>query len=321
MFSARYWIGSTVAFYRREWNAREIRPSKNKDRNHMEQPSSSAARFQTGSVETVVRNEAHTSGVSWAAVVAGAFVAAALSLALLALGTGIGFSAVSPWANAAASVATIGWTAIVWLVLTQLIAASVGGYLAGRLRTKWVNIHTHEVYFRDTAHGFLVWAVGLVITAAFLTSAATSMIGGAARASVTREEAVGPTGSQDDPGPNGYLVDMLLRRSASGSDQDSAAVRGEVGLILGHGLREGSLPPADRLYLAQVVAAKTGAGEADAGRRVDDAYVQARQAADGARKALAHSMYWTFLALLVGAFCASFAATIGGKERDRVVVI
>ena len=112
MFSARYWIGSTVALYQREWNAREIRPSKNKDRNHMEQPSSSAARFQTGSVETVVRNEAHTSGVSWAAVVAGAFVAAALSLALLALGTGIGFSAVSPWANAAASVATIGWTAI-----------------------------------------------------------------------------------------------------------------------------------------------------------------------------------------------------------------
>src|ERR1700726_4252032 len=167
-------------------------------------PSSLPTGSQANIAEALVRNEAHTSGVSWAAVVAGAFVAAALSLALLALGTGIGFSAVSPWANAAASVATIGWTAIVWLVMTQLIAASVGGYLAGRLRTKWVNIHTHEVYFRDTAHGFLVWAVGLVITAAFLTSAATSMIGGAARASGTREEAVGPTGSQDDPGPNGY---------------------------------------------------------------------------------------------------------------------
>src|SRR3981081_3176855 len=132
--------------------------------------------------ETSGRNEAHSSGVSWAAVIAGAFVAAALSLALLALGTGIGFSAVSPWANAGASASAIGWTAIGWLVLMQLIASSVGGYLAGRLRTKWVNVHTHEVYFRDTAHGFLVWAVGLVITAGFLTSAATSMIGGAARA-------------------------------------------------------------------------------------------------------------------------------------------
>src|SRR6202049_2146463 len=159
----------------------------------MEEPiASSSARAQTG-VEALGRNEAHSSGVSWAAVVAGAFVAAALSLALLTLGTGIGFSAVSPWANAGPSASRIGRTAIAWLVLMQLIASSVGGYLAGRLRTRWVNIHTHEVYFRDTAHGFLVWAVGLVITAAFLTSAATSVIGGATRASATAAEAVGPT--------------------------------------------------------------------------------------------------------------------------------
>src|ERR1700730_1646539 len=157
----------------------------------MDQPvPSSSARAQTG-VETLGRNEAHSSGVSWAAVVAGAFVAAALSLALLALGTGIGFSAVSPWANAGASASRIGRTAIAWLVLMQLIASSVGGYLAGRLRTRCVNIHTHEVYFRDTAHGFLVWAVGLVLTAAFLTSAAISVVGGAARAGAIAE-ASGP---------------------------------------------------------------------------------------------------------------------------------
>jgi MFS family permease len=117
--------------------------------------------------------------VSWGAVIAGAFVAAALSLALLALGTGVGLSAASPWANAGASSSAIGWTAIIWMVVMQFIASSIGGYLAGRLRTKWVNVHTHEVYFRDT-HGFLVWAVGLVITAAFLTAAAASMIGGVA---------------------------------------------------------------------------------------------------------------------------------------------
>src|ERR1700676_3648054 len=110
--------------------------------------------------ETSGKNEAFSSGVSWAAVVAGAFVAAALSLALLALGTGIGLSAVSPWGGAGASARTIGWSAIGWLVLMQLIACSAGGYLAGRLRTKWVSVHSHEVYFRDTAHGFLAWAVG-----------------------------------------------------------------------------------------------------------------------------------------------------------------
>jgi hypothetical protein len=81
------------------------------------------------------------------------------------------------------------------------------------------------------------------------------------------------------------------------------------------------MPPADKAYLAQVVAARTGASQPDAEKRVDDAYTQARQAIDRLDKAVAHSMYWTFLALLIGAFSASFAATIGGKERDRVVVI
>ncbi len=269
----------------------------------------------------LTRNEAQSSGVSWAAVTAGAFVAAALSLALLALGTGIGLSAVSPWANAGASASAIGWTAIGWLVLMQLIASSVGGYLAGRLRTKWVNVHTHEVYFRDTAHGFLVWAVGLVITAAFLTSAATSAIGGAARAGAIAADSSGSAQARESVGPNAYLVDTLLRPTATASEKDNASVRGEIGLILANGIREGSLPAADRTYLAQVVAARTGASQADAERRVDDAYAQARQATDAARKAAAHAMYWTFLALLIGAFCASFAATVGGKERDRVVGI
>jgi hypothetical protein len=269
----------------------------------------------------VFANDSNSSGVSWGAVIAGAFVAAALSLALLALGTGVGFSAVSPWANAGASARAIGWTAIIWLVLMQFVASSMGGYLAGRLRTKWVNVHTHEVYFRDTAHGFLVWAVGLVVTAAVLTSAATSVIGGAARASATAAEGPGSAQAGGSLGQNGYFVDTLLRTNAPSSAPLNAPVRGEIGLILVNGLREGSMGASDKSYLAQVVAAQTGLSEPEATKRVDDVYAQAQQAADRTRKAVAHSMYWTFLALLVGAFCASLAATIGGKQRDRVVVI
>jgi hypothetical protein len=294
----------------------------------MEPISYSAARAQAPpfvetsgrNVETPARNEAHSSGVTWGAVTAGAFAVAALSLALLALGAGIGFSNVSPWANAGASAQAIGWTAIGWLVLMQLIASSAGGYLAGRLRTKWVNVHTHEVYFRDTAHGFLAWAVGLVMTAAFLTSAATAMIGGGSAGAVTAS-AAGPAQSRDGVGADAYLVDTLLRTNAPGVEKDNTSARGEVGLIFANGLRQGDMPPADRTYLAQVVAARTGVSRADAERRVDDAYAQARLAADMARKSIAHSMYWTFLALLIGAFCASLAATIGGRERDRMSVL
>jgi len=275
---------------------------------------------QTWRPELETKNEAHSSGVSWPAVFAGAFVAAALSLALLALGTGIGLSAISPWDGAGASASAVGKGAIVWLILTELIASLVGGYLAGRLRTKWVNIHTDEVYFRDTAHGFLVWAVGLVITAAFLASAVAS-VGRSARAGAMAAEGSSSAPSRGAFSANDYLVDSLLRTTSPSAAQDDAALRSEVGLIFVNALRQGNIPAADKAYLAQVVAARTGINESDAEKRVDDVYAQATQAADTARKAAAHSMYWTFLALLIGAFCASFAATIGGKQRDRVIIV
>jgi hypothetical protein len=260
-------------------------------------------------IETSGRNEAHSSGVTWSAVIAGAFVASALSLILLALGTGIGLSAISPWSHVGAYASRMSWIAIFWLSLTQLIASSIGGYLAGRLRTKWVNIHTHEVYFRDTAHGFLVWAVGLVITVAFLTSAVASMVGG--------ESQIGATQRLD---PNEYYVDMLFRASRA-SFEPNALVRSEVARIFANALRQGEVPVADKAYLSELVVSSTGLSPVQAERRVSDVLEQARQAADTTRKAIAHSLYWTFLALLIGAFCASFAATIGGKQRDHVVVV
>jgi hypothetical protein len=276
---------------------------------------------QTWPPEHETKNEAHSSGVSWPAVIAGAFVAAALSLILLALGTGIGLSAISPpWEGAGASASAVGKGAIVWLILTELIASSIGGYLAGRLRTKWVNIHTDEVYFRDTAHGFLVWAVGLVIAAAFLASAAAP-VGRTARSGAVAAEGSGIATSRGTFGPNEYFVDSLLRTSSPSAAQDDAAIRNEVGVIFVDALRQGNIPAADKSYLAQVVAARTGVNPSDAEKRVDDVLAQATQAADTARKALAHTMYWTFLALLVGAFCASLAATVGGKQRDRVLIV
>ena len=254
--------------------------------------------------------EASSSALSWAAIIGGAFVVAATSLILLALGTGIGLSSVSPWSNtSAASVAGI--AAIVWLVFSQIIASAMGGYLAGRLRTKWVNVHTDEVYFRDTAHGFLVWAVGLVVTAAFLATAATSIAGKAA-------QGVAAAPSSNDP--NAYFIDSLFRSDAPSAEQNIATLRSEVASIFATDLRQPELPSADKAYLAKLVTAHTGLNRADAERRVSEVFEDARQSADTARKAGAHLSYWTFFALLVGAFCASFAATVGGKQRDHLRV-
>ncbi len=205
--------------------------------------------------------------------------------------------------------------AIIWLIVIQIAASGMGGYIAGRLRTKWVAIHSHEVYFRDTAHGFLAWAVAVVITAAFLGPAATAMVGGTALGA----ETAGPE--------NAYFVDTLFRPAPSGSaaapnapaaSAADDAARGEAASILANALRQRETAAADRDYLAQLVSARTGLSQNDAAQRVSDVVAQARQAADAARKATARLLLWTFLALLIGAFCASYAATIGGRQRDHM---
>lgn len=270
---------------------------------------------QTRYPEPSGHNEAHSSGVSWPAIFAGAFVAAALSLILLALGSGIGLSSISPWTGVGASAIAVGRGAILWMITMEIISSAIGGYLAGRLRTKWVHVHTDEVFFRDTAHGFLTWAVALVLTAGFLGAAASRMIGEA-----RTEAGAAASGTYD---ANAYYVDAFLRSSATAPDAtaNGAAVREEVGVILANDLRRGQMGDYDSAYLAQVVAARTGLNQSDAQARVTQVFDQARQAADTARKAVAHSLYWLFLALLVGAFSASFAATLGGRERDRVVIV
>ncbi len=300
----------------------------------MEHYPSSSAYPPASSIHDSGKNEAYSSGVSWSAVIGGAFVAAALSLVLLALGTGLGLSSVSPWSNAGASASTIGAASIVWLILIQIIASAMGGYLAGRLRTKWVHVHTDEVFFRDTAHGFLVWAVSVVVTAAFLTSAAASLAGGAAQLGTTALSTAGgaalANANNQNVGqnlnPSDYLVDTLFRSDRPSPAGNEESMRAEVGRIIAKALRQEEVSAADRTYLAQLVSARTGLSQPDAERRVSEVLdqakntaVQAREAADKARKAAAHVSLWTFLALLIGAFSATYAATIGGRQRDRVL--
>ena len=275
-----------------------------------------ASNRQTPFAEIPDKNESSSSGVSWAAVIGGAFVSASLALILLSLGTGLGFSSVSPWSNMGASASTVSKAAIAWLILTQIMASAMGGYLAGRLRTKWTDLHTDEVYFRDTAHGFLVWAVGLVITASLLATAATSLAGGAAQRSATGSTTA--TAGEGMANPNAYFVDSLLRSGNAAQDRNDVAVRGEVDRIFAHAVSQGAIPSTDNAYLAQLVSTRTGLTQAEAERRVSDVFGEFQQSADHGRKALAHLSLWLFVALLSGAFCASFAGTIGGRQRDHV---
>jgi hypothetical protein len=256
---------------------------------------------------------AQASGVSWGAVLGGAFVIAASSLILLALGAGFGLSVVSPWSDVGVSAPAIGALSIGWLILVEVIASALGGYLTGRLRIKWAVIHTDEVYFRDTANGFLAWAVALVVSATLLVSAAASMVGRVEQASA-RDEAVGSAAAAISP--NAYFVDSLFRSDRT--ERADSSVRTEAGRILVNDLRKEQMPAADVAYLAKLVSVRSGLGQEEAEKRVSDVIASAREAEDSARKAAAHVLLWLFLALLTGAFSASYAATIGGRQRDHV---
>ena len=146
-------------------------------------PVSGRAAETLGAGEPAHTLESPISAISWAAIIGGAFATAALSLILLALGSGFGLASVSPWPNSGASVTTFTAMTAIWLIIVQWLSSGLGGYLTGRLRTKWVGVHTHEVFFRDTAHGLLAWAVPAVIGAAVLASAVSSLLSGGAHLS------------------------------------------------------------------------------------------------------------------------------------------
>jgi hypothetical protein len=269
---------------------------------------------QVAGVASTTHEESAASAVSWAAVAAGAVAAAALTLVLVAFGAGMGFSAVSPWSNAGASATTFKVATGIYLCVAAMLASTLGGYLAGRLRTKWTGLRTDEVVFRDTAHGFLAWGFATVVTAALLGSAMSSIVGGAASGAV---QAAG-SAAQSDGG--NYFVDALFRADAPATQApaDPAAQRAEAGRIFAKALREGSLSPQDRSYLAKLVAARTGLSQADAEKRVDEVAAAARQALDAARRAAAKLALWLAASMFIGAFAASLAAIEGGQLRDGV---
>jgi len=269
-----------------------------------------------GVVDEVVLDEAvepSVAGISWAAVLAGAIASCALTLVLLSLGAGLGLSVVSPWANSGVSATTFEIGTGLYFIVMAMISSAIGGYLAGRLRNRWVGVQSTEVLFRDTAHGFLAWAVASVLGAILLASTATSLIGGATSGAVQAASSSQATGPMD-----GY-VDMLLRPNNPTAENTAniGETRRELVRLFTADFRNGAEPSAaDRSYVAKVVAARTGLSQADADKRVNDVIVQVKADLDKARKAAMKLAIWLTLSLFIGAFSAALAATEGGGLRD-----
>lgn len=298
------------------------------------QGSESVAGYRTRAVDGI---ESAHSAVSWGAIIAGAVIGAALMGMLTAAGSGFGFLAVSPWKNDGASGTTLAVGTILWLLLTHIIAYGIAGYVTGRLRTKWTSIHGDEIYFRDTAHGFIVWALSTLVGFMLLAVTAASALSGVASAGASLIEGGGQaaTAAAQASGQGGessfsmdYFTDALLRPSEPGRGFNTQQDVGpEVTRILMRSAADGQMSDSDKDYLVRLIANRTDMSEAEAQQRLDeitgaaqqameDAEQKARHAADEARKAAAKLALWGFAALLLGAFVSSFSATIGGRSRD-----
>ena len=255
--------------------------------------------------------EPSVSGVSWPAIAAGAVASLALTLVLLALGTGLGLSVVSPWGNSVSATTFKIGTGLYFIVMA-MISSAVGGYLAGRLRTKWTGVHSDEVYFRDTAHGLLAWAFASVRGATLLASPAASLIGGAASGATQAVATSSQSGAMD-----GYVDTLLRSETSTAQNGNPAGTRSELGWVFTTGFHSGNdLNSADRTYVAKVVSARTGLSQADAEKRVNEVTTQIKSDLEKARKNAMQLAIWLTLSLFIGALSASLAATEGGGLRD-----
>jgi hypothetical protein len=297
----------------------------------------------------------NASAVSWAAILAGATAAAALSLILLLLGAGLGLSSVSPWAYKGVSASTFGISTIVWVTVTQILAAGMGGFLAGRLRTKWAGVHTDEVYFRDTAHGFLAWAVASLATAALLATAIGSIVSGGVHATARLAEGAANTtmassqvSSENqitksdnagglESGAMRYFVDSLFRTDSnlSPATPTSGNMRvtdtaekippiAEVTSIFINSMNMKTLPASDLTYISQLVSKHTGLTQQDAEKRVNDIFTNMatkKQHAkilvkEAADKARKASIYAT-LWLFISLLMGAFSASLAATWGGR----
>lgn len=281
---------------------------------------------------TLTSVESAKSAIAWGPIIGGAVAATGVSLILIMFGSGLGLTMVSPWSGESSSAATVGITAAIWLIVVQWLSSALGGYLTGRLRTKWAAVHTDEVFFRDTAHGLVSWAVATLFVAGVLTSSLTSLAGagaqavGSAASTATVAAASTSGGPADTSAATSYFTDALLRpeRVSSNAQGDDTAATAEVSRILVNGAVAGGVPEDDKAYLAAIVSARTGLepeqarGRVDAVlQRIEAAKVAAQEATDKARKAAATTALVGAISLLVGAFISCAAAALGGRQRDE----
>jgi hypothetical protein len=274
---------------------------------------------------------AGTSYVEWGAVFAGALTASALSFVLLTAGGAIGLSLISPY-SAESYTKTAASVAAFWSIAVPILAFLIGGYLAGRLRSAWAEASLEERQFRDGMHGVLVWALSIVAGAllAFLAATAAANTGAQLTAGAlsgrdavvapaidTLFAAAAPAAAPADTARPGAPAPSAAPVTGERAAVPDSEARATITRTLIAAAANGQVTPGQKRTLAQIVSERTGISQAEAEKRVDQAYADAVSALETTRKATVLAGLVTATALLVGLLAAWFAAQNGGRHRDE----
>jgi hypothetical protein len=293
----------------------------------------------------ILTSDDNASAVSLRAILAGSTASIAITLLLFALGIGLGFSVISPWSDSGISATTFTISAGLYFIVVAMLSSTIGGYIAGRLRSRWQTVHEHERYFRDSAHGFLVWALATVVGATILGAATTHLLAGAGAGLAPA------AGMAAQSAPTDIYVDRLLRAGPQQPSQNTPASaaaattnptaesqtaaplqggqasaaqgqprveRASISRILAPAMvKGGNVSDADKSYLVSVVAARQGVSQQQAEQEVNQDINDMKSAADTARKSTAAFALWLVVSMLAGALSASLAAIEGGNLRNR----
>jgi hypothetical protein len=253
-----------------------------------------------------------TSFLQWTPVFAGALVASAVSLVLIAFGTAIGLGIVSSSPTWRDTSPVLTMVSGLFLLLAALVSFGLGGYVAGRLRERWdPSARSDVVEFRDGTHGVVAWALAVVIT---------GLVAAVSVASLASRTAPAATSSATTAGEPliAFELDRLFRGDRRAVEGDITYARAEAGRILLAATGRRGITADDRMYLARLVAARTGIAQPDAERRVEDAITAATTAVQKARRSAVILGFATAASLLAGAAAAWYAASTGGRHRDNV---
>ena len=281
---------------------------------------------------------APTRSVQWGPVILGALSASAISMVLLTFGAGIGLSATSPYPYAGASAKALAVIAALYAAVTAVASFAAGGYIAGRMRLP-ATVELEESDFRDGAHGFAVWALALVVggtlAASGIAGAAKTVVqsGAAVAGGAAAGAASNPALGQIAMAPTDYAVDRILA-PAPGAAPAATAGRARADMvapvtrIFAASLKTPQLDARDRATLVAIVQQQTGLPQAEAEKRVDEAYTElkaaeqkARDAAEAARKAALITAFGIAATLLLGCAAACAGAAAGAHHRAERTAI